>query len=73
MKEKKQHFQHIMLCYFKKGKNTKKDCAGYADGTMIECVTSGLQGFSGGSVVKSLPANAGDVGSIPGLGGSHML
>ena len=25
-------------------------------------------GFSGGSVVKNLPANAGDVGSISGLG-----
>ena len=25
-------------------------------------------GFPGGSVVKKLPANAGDVGSIPGLG-----
>ena len=27
-------------------------------------------GFPGGSVVKNLPANAGDVGSIPGLGRS---
>ena len=27
-------------------------------------------GFPGGSVVKNLPANIGDVGSIPGLGGS---
>ena len=27
----------------------------------------------GGSVVKELPANAGDMGSIPGLGRSHML
>ena len=26
--------------------------------------------FPGGSVVKNLPANAGDVGSIPGLGKS---
>ena len=26
-----------------------------------------------GSVVKYLPANAGDMGSVPGLGGSHML
>ena len=31
------------------------------------------KGFSGGSVVKNLPANAGDMGSIPGLGRSHML
>ena len=27
-------------------------------------------GFPGGSVVKNLPANAGDVGLIPGLGRS---
>ena len=31
-----------------------------------------LQGFPGGAVVESLPANAGDTGSGPGLGGSHM-
>ena len=30
-------------------------------------------GFPGGAVVESLPANAGDVGSSPGLGGSHVL
>ena len=29
------------------------------------------QGFFGGSVVKNPPANAGDMCSIPGLGGSH--
>ena len=30
-------------------------------------------GFPGGAVVGSLPANAGDTGSRPGLGRSHML
>ena len=30
------------------------------------------QGFTGGTVVESLPANAGDTGSSPGLGRSHM-
>ena len=29
-------------------------------------------GFPGGAVVESLPADAGDTGSSPGLGGSHM-
>ena len=29
--------------------------------------------FPGGPVVKKLPANAGDMGSIPGLGRFHML
>ena len=31
-----------------------------------------MWGFPGGAVVESLPANAGDMGSSPGLGGSHM-
>jgi len=30
-------------------------------------------GFPGGSVVKNPPANAGDVGSVPDPGGSHVL
>ena len=29
-------------------------------------------GFLGGAVVKNPPANAGDTGSSPGLGRSHM-
>ena len=29
-------------------------------------------GFPGGAVVESLTANAGDTGSSPGLGRSHM-
>ena len=31
------------------------------------------QGFPGGAVVENLPANAGDTGSSPALGRSHML
>ena len=31
-----------------------------------------FQGFLGGSVVKNLPANAGDTGLIPGPGRFHM-
>ena len=30
------------------------------------------KGFPGGAVVENPPANAGDTGSSPGLGGSHM-
>ena len=30
------------------------------------------EGFPGGAVVESLPANAGDTGSSPGLGRSHV-
>ena len=29
------------------------------------------QGFPDGSVIKSLPASAGDMGLVPGLGRSH--
>ena len=31
------------------------------------------RGFPGGAMDKNLPANAGDTGSSPGLGTSHML
>ena len=31
-----------------------------------------VKGFPGGAVVENLPADAGDTGSSPGLGGSHM-
>ena len=31
-----------------------------------------LEGFPGGAVVKNPPANAGDTGSSPGPGRSHM-
>ena len=31
-----------------------------------------VRGFPGGAVVENLPANAGDTGSSPDLGGSHM-
>ena len=31
------------------------------------------EGFPGGAVVENLPANAGDTGSSPGLGRSHVL
>jgi len=30
------------------------------------------RGFPGGSIVKNLPTNAGDMGSIPGSGRFHM-
>ena len=32
-----------------------------------------IQDFPGGAVVKNPPANAGDTGSSPGPGRSHML
>ena len=39
---------------------------------MFNNKTISNRGFPGGSMVKNPPANAGDRGSIPGPGGSHM-
>ena len=44
------------------------ECLVSKGGTLLK--VSG--GFPGGAVVESLPANAGDTGSSPGLGGSRM-
>ena len=35
-------------------------------------IKKNTRGFPGGAVVENLPANAGDMGSSPGLGGSHV-
>ena len=39
---------------------------------IVQLVKCTKLGFPGGTVVESLPANAGDTGSSPGLGRSHM-
>ena len=36
-------------------------------------IRNSFEGFPGGTVAKNPPANAGDMGSIPGPGRSHML
>ena len=36
------------------------------------CIRNQQEGFPGGAVVENPPANAGDTGSGPGLGRSHM-
>ena len=38
----------------------------------MQCLRIQILGFPGGAVVENLPANAGDTGSSPGLGRSHM-
>ena len=37
------------------------------------CRKKVLENFPGGPIVKNLPSNAGDTGSIPGPGRFHML
>ena len=39
---------------------------------IISARNSPFRGFPGGTVVENLPANAGNTGSSPGLGRSHM-
>ena len=39
---------------------------------MLNMINDKEKGFPGGAVVENLPANAGDTGSRPGLGRSHM-
>ena len=38
-----------------------------------QCLKYGVLDFPGGPVVKNPAANVGNMGSIPGLGRSHML
>ena len=42
------------------------------DGSAIMCKGIHLRDFPGGTVVKNPAANAGDTGSSPGPGRSHM-
>ena len=43
------------------------------DGPLVgDCEKVLIPGFPGGTVVKNPPANAGDTGSSPGPGRSHM-
>ena len=39
---------------------------------VYEAIKNHVVGFPGGAVVENLPAGAGDMGSSPGLGRSHM-
>ena len=40
--------------------------------TKTQALKKAEEGFPGGTVVENLPADAGDMGSSPGLGRSHM-
>ena len=39
----------------------------------LQKLKNDVRGFPAGSVVKTLPANAGDTSSTPNPGGSHIL
>ena len=58
----RQNLLMVILVDYKNGQNTLKTLA----------LRSRVSGFPGGAVVGNLPASAGDTGSSPGLGRSHM-
>ena len=58
-----------------RGQKKRKKIQGFNWATLLvtNCAFKKLgEGFPGGAVVENLPANAGDTGSSPGLGRSHM-
>ena len=60
-------FNMIIICMLFKKSVSVTNCM-----HLFSKVKRKLQGFPGGAVVGSPPANAGDMGSGSGLGGSHM-
>ena len=58
---------YISLGFFQYYNNNACESALWAVITDVKADAS-IGGFLGGSLVKNPPANAGDVGSIPGLG-----
>ena len=51
--------------------DTVLTCVGHQRGGILSAEMF-FSGFPGGAVVKNMPANAGDTGSSPGPGSSHM-
>ena len=52
--------------------NTRKNTQQVLYGPITYYLKADSGGFPGGAVVENLPADAGDTGSSPGLGRSHM-
>ena len=50
----------------------RKDCGGLGSSCQVGQLKSVYGDFPGGTVVEDLPAGAGDTGSSPGPGRSHM-
>ena len=67
---------HSLGCLGIRGNNNAHLLCGYENCNVLIAYkalrTAPCWGFPGGAVVENLPANAGDTGSSPGLGRSHM-
>ena len=60
------------ICGFKKLTPTNNKNSQKTRNRELLQLHKNIGGFPGGAVVEGLPAGAGDAGSSPGLGGSHM-
>ena len=54
------------------GEGKRSGKVAMSDPPSPQTVSKTVPGFPGGAVVENLPANAGDTGSSPGLGRSHL-
>ena len=61
----------FLPCLFPKSLSNIVSCFLFST-ELITIFKKSFRGFPGGAVVKNLPAHAGDTGSSPGLGRSHM-
>ena len=59
-------------CKYRLSLAERLDCTETIINPLLADTSKPYQGFSGGTVVKNLPADAGDMGSSPGLGRYHM-
>ena len=70
MEENMQHFQHIMLYYFKKGKNatemqkTKKICAVYGEGAVADRMCQKFAKFHAGDFLVDNAPQSGGPGEV---------
>jgi len=66
----KEETLEVALCLFPSKAGTQLDMLAKS---LKEQMKNGSRGFPDDPVVKSLPCNAEDTGSIPDVGRSHML
>ena len=71
MRLNKKKREEVQINNMRNKEGTSTDATENKGGT-VSILFKNKSGFSVGAVVENLPANAGDTGSSPGLGRSHM-
>ena len=67
----KEYYIYIYMCVYLNHFVVHQKLTQHCKSTILQFKKT-VPGFPGGAVVENLPANAGDMGSSPGLGRSHM-